>query len=215
MRANLFRILLSAGLFLLVLSIGTFSQPSAVQAQPPRPTVPPTATAVPPVSTETPAPVATPRSSGGSSKSEPATGRLTGTVIDQTTGAPVAGVSVTIGEYTVVTDANGNYDFPEVPAGNYLLALAPTEQQGVAAQEPIAVTVVGGETLVQHLALVSPVAPTAVVPAEPEAPAPTAAPVPAELPRTGGEQGSLALLWAGLALIASAFAVHRWGASNN
>jgi hypothetical protein len=99
----------------------------------------------------------------------PATGRLTGTVIDSATGAPVPGATVQIGNETVTADANGNYDH-WLAAGSYNVTAAP-------GAEPLVVTVVAGGTTVQHLT-------TASTPVPAEAPlvaAPARAAVPVEV----------------------------------
>lgn len=47
-------------------------------------------------------------------------GRITGRVIDGKTGAPLAGVNVSIaGQRSITTGANGSYDFPNVAPGTY------------------------------------------------------------------------------------------------
>jgi hypothetical protein len=55
---------------------------------------------------------------------EPATGRITGAVIDLTTGAPAPGIAVTVGDQMVTTDSNGNYDRSGLPGGAYTSARA-------------------------------------------------------------------------------------------
>src|SRR5690242_20554293 len=47
------------------------------------------------------------------------TGRITGTVIDLTNGAPAPGITVSVGGSIVTTDTNGNYDRARLPPGNY------------------------------------------------------------------------------------------------
>jgi hypothetical protein len=155
----------------LCLAIGGLSlwlgvAPAHAQGQPPpRPTLTP----VPP----TPA-----RSSDHSSPTAVPAGRITGTVIDQTTGAPVPNIAVTVGDQTVLTDANGNYDRSGLPAGDYIVALALTAAQGQPGQAAIVVKLAAGATVVQHLVFRSPapLAPTPVV-------------VPPALPTTGGADG--------------------------
>jgi hypothetical protein len=131
-------------------------------------------------------------------------GHVTGTVIDQRTGAPAAGVSVTVGGVTVKTDANGNYDY-WVPVGSYPVALSISSDQGTPSQGSVMVDVQPNAATVQHLGFVSP-APAAPAAAQPAAPAAAAAtPVPApkpvaavrppqRLPRTS-EGGSAPWLW--------------------
>jgi hypothetical protein len=144
----------------------------------------------------TPRPTAAPRSDGGHSGSS-ATSRITGTVIETTSGAPAPGIAVKVGDATVVTDANGNYDRNGLAAGDYVVALVLGAEQGTPAQGPLTIALGEGQTVVQHLAFSRPpaatVAPTA---------APTATPVvPSRLPTTGGTDGNLTL-WALLAAVA-------------
>jgi hypothetical protein len=171
-------------LFLVGLSAWSGSAISTAHAQtqpPPRPTL---------------TPVATPKPSNNNHSSAPATGRITGTVIDLTTGAPAPGVAVKVGDTTVTTDANGNYDRSGLSAGSYPVALALADGQGVPAQGPIVVNLAADATVVQHLSFRSP---------QPAAPTPTAAPpaAPTQLPKTGGpaEGGWLAAA-AGLLMLA-------------
>ena len=103
-----------------------------------------------------------------------AMGHITGTVIDQRTGAPAAGVTVSVGGDRVTTDANGNYDH-WLPAGDYLVALELDSAQGVATQDAVMVSVQAGVPTLQHLGFRSP-APAA------SQPAPTATPVPTPAP---------------------------------
>src|SRR5262245_56924591 len=125
-RSYVSAILFAAGLCLLVAGVtsGLGNTPQA-HAQP-RPTLtpmPPTPTAVRPP-TRTPAP-------RDHDKQQPAaTGRITGTVIDLTSGAPAPGISVMVGEVTVTSDANGNYDRTSLPPGSYPVALMLAEGQG-------------------------------------------------------------------------------------
>jgi LPXTG-motif cell wall-anchored protein len=182
-----------AGLCLFLVGLSSWSGPGiAVHAQtqpPPRPTL---------------TPVPTPKPSGGSSNhSAAASGRITGTVIDLTTGAPVPGVAVTVGDTTVTTDANGNYDRSGLAAGSYPVALALAAGQGMPAQGPIVVNLAADATVVQHLSFRSP---------PPAAPAP--APVPASLPKTGGSVGAGLILALGLLMLAcgAALRLRRAGA---
>ncbi|MEM8532416.1 MAG: carboxypeptidase regulatory-like domain-containing protein [Chloroflexota bacterium] len=112
------------------------------------------------------------------------TGRITGTVIDATTGAPTAGVVVQVGDQLVTTDSNGNYDLVDVIPGAYEIMLQLEAGQGTPEQDVIMVDVEADETVVQHLAFRSQVAPTAA----PTTPVPTVTPVVAELPNTSGPQ---------------------------
>jgi hypothetical protein len=170
--------LIAAGLCFLFsgLSFQLAAAPAHAQGQPPpRPTL-------------TPVPPTPVRHSDDSSPTAVPAGRITGTVIDQTTGAPAPNVAVAVGEQTVLTDANGNYDRSGLPAGDYIVALALTPEQGVAGQQPIVVILASGATIVQHLVFrsVLPVAPT-----------PTLVAAPTTLPTTGGADSGA---WGALAL---------------
>ena len=144
------------------------------QAQPPRPTLTP----------ELPTPI--PKDDDDNNVS-PSPGRITGTVIDLTSGAPAPGRVVSVGDTTVTTDANGNYDRNNLQPGNYLVALVLTEGQGVPAQEPITVELAPGATVIQHLAFRSQPRATPT-PAHAPAQAPDQ---PVALPRTGGLDNGL------------------------
>lgn len=160
--------------------------PTAAQVLPPRPTLTPT-----PVESERPRErrTAIPDS------------RITGTVIDLTTGAPVAGVAVQVGDVTVLSDANGNYDRSGIPAGSYIVALILAPEQGIAAQEPLRLELAAATTIVQHLAFRSPLPPTPL-PLEPS-PVPVIAEAPpATLPATAAPwRAGPVLLVIGIALL--------------
>jgi hypothetical protein len=113
-------------------------------------------------------------SSDDSSSDAAATGRLTGTIIDTTTGAPSPGVTVIVGGVQVTSDANGNYD-TWLPVGNYTVGLVLAAQQGADILGPQAVVVRGAGTTVQHMYFRSLPAPTASVEAAPAAPGEPAA----------------------------------------
>lgn len=191
-------LLVRAGLFVMIglaLQIAV-AQPARAQS-PPRPTVEPTATP-----TITPTVTTTPTAAPVDDKPDPTAvpaGRIIGTVIDLTTNAPAPGITVAIGDATVTTDANGNYQSAELPAGSYRVALVLTAAQGTPAQEPILIELAAGQTVVQHLAFRSPVAatatalPTATATAAPTTLPPTAMPTskptaPVTLPDTGSAQ---------------------------
>ena len=149
------------------LPIGVAPSIALAQTLPPRPTARPTAK---------------PQGDSDHSATPVPSGRITGTVIDLTTGAPAVGISVAVGDVVVSSDANGNYDRSGLAPGMYTVALALTANQGVAAQEPIAINLGADATVVQHLffrsaPLFQPTAP----------PAGNAQPTPATLPNTGGE----------------------------
>lgn len=163
-----------------------------------------------PLLAPSPRPTLGPERRGGDGvPSAPATGRITGTVIDQTTGAPMPGVLVDIGGTLVTSDANGNYDLWVLP-GSYTVALVLTPEVGTPSLDPQVAEVAADQTTVLHLNLRTPLAPSAT----PVAPSATALPVkpapPLEsrvrpsnaarppaaprLPRTS-EQDSNAWLW--------------------
>jgi hypothetical protein len=175
------RILAVCGALMLAFGAGTLPAQGAEQtrasntpllAPSPRPTLAPTA-----------------RARGGSNAGV-GMGRITGTIIDLTTGAPTAGVKVNIGGVVVSSDANGNYDL-WVAAGPYSVALVLDAGQGEAAQGQQMVDIAAGATVIAHLSFRSPPAPTPVaansapaVPVEPTAaPAPVAARSGSSAPR--------------------------------
>ena len=149
-------------------------------------------------------------------------GHITGTVIDQNSGAPSAGVAVLVGGTLVWSDVNGNYDH-WLPVGTYTVTLALADGQGTPAQDVMNVPVMADVATVQHLNFrgqqAAPAAPTAAAArpaaAQPAAPTPTAevanAPAaaggtsdlqPKRLPVTS-ESGSAAWIWLafGMALL--------------
>lgn len=112
-------------------------------------------------------------------------GRLTGTIIDLRTHAPVAGVAVVVGDQTVYSDLNGNYDI-WLTSGYYRVELELRGDQGTENTPAQSVAVGPGDTVVVHLFFTSP---APVEPAMPPAiePTPTAAPavaLPPDLPDT-------------------------------
>jgi len=83
---------------------------------------------------------------GGSSDPTPTpmpSGRITGTVIDRSTGAPVPGVEVSVGGVIVRTDANGNYERTGLRPGTYMVKLWLSPDEGTPLQEPQMVVLVG------------------------------------------------------------------------
>lgn len=190
----------------LMLQFALVVQPARAQDPPPRPTVEPTQV---PTMTPSPTPLPTqtpaPPDDGSPSPTEVASGRIIGTVINLTTNAPTPGITVMVGNTTVTTDANGNYERGGLAAGTYQVALVLTAAQGEAAQGPITIELAAGATAVQHLAFRSPVAatPTAttaptVIPSTPTAVPPTVVPptptsaAPVTLPDTGDTSGQTA-----------------------
>ncbi len=84
------------------------------------------------------------------------TGRITGTVIAQTTGLPASRIAVQVGSDLVYTDRNGNYEWVPPAAGDYIVALALDPRQGTPLQEPQTVTYSPGASVVVHLFFVRP-----------------------------------------------------------
>jgi hypothetical protein len=193
---------IAGGLLVLVglaLGIGVGAPLARAQVLPPRPTEVPRPTSV----ASTPAP----NPNQGSPDATPATGRITGTVIDLTTGAPAPGISVTVGDRAVITDVNGNYDCTGLAPGSYRVALALMEGQGTPAQDSVTVELAADATVVQHLFFRS-------QPAASPVPAPTASILPAELPRTAGPEpggGLWVLLGIGMIVLGGAIRMVRQG----
>ncbi len=171
--------LMLCGAILLMLGMVVVPTPVSVVAGPalqpsPRPPLDPTA----PPEGGLPAPTPIPY------------GRVTGTVIDLRTGAPAPGKLVVIGDSTVISDENGNYD-RWVVSGFYNLSLRLRDGEGRPAQPPQEIAVGNGDTVVVHLFFTSeaPPVPTAAPPVatpvpEPPAPADVVAVVPVTLPVT-------------------------------
>jgi hypothetical protein len=211
MRRHLATSLIIVGALMILFGFGGWASPGVASAQ----------GAVPQPSPRPPVDLSD--ESGHNSSSTDITGHVTGTVIDQTTGAPVAGVTVKIGDVTVTTDANGNYDY-WTPVGSYTVQVMIDPAQGEA-QPPATVEVRAGEATVQHLTFRSP--PAAVptpAPGRAAAPAPApaeAAPVPApaeaaavtpptNLPRTGLEPDE-SWLWIGAGMLLLLMGWLMWG----
>jgi hypothetical protein len=198
---------------------GPTATPTATNT--PGPTATPTATNTPgptatPTATNTPGPSPTPthtapppRGGGGGGGDDDdddddevvpaAQGRITGTVIDQATGAPAPGVTVRVGSVYVVSDANGNYEVTGLPAGTYEVELILTPEQGIPAQPILFIVVPENGTVVQNLFFVQEGLPRTPVTAGLAATIAAAGPpsnapdsdtvpfaLPNELPATGG-----------------------------
>jgi LPXTG-motif cell wall-anchored protein len=162
-----------------------------------------------PLLAPSPRPTLGPTRPRGDSHAGTAAGRITGTIIDLTTGAPTPGVQVSVGGTIVTSDANGNYDL-WVPVGAYNITLVLSPETGAPDQGAQIVDIAAGQTTVLHLNFHTPLAPSATpvapsataVPAKPATPVEGRArnrntprsPVTPRLPRTG-EQESNAWLW--------------------
>jgi hypothetical protein len=124
-------------------------------------------------------------------------GRITGTVVDQVTGAPVAGLPVQVGDQIVISDIHGNYERVHMLEGTYEVRLLIDPSTGELLQAPIVVQLEDGENVVQHLYFASPLLeptteptmPPATATAAPAEAEPTATPTPAAAPPQGA--GSL------------------------
>lgn len=203
MRRQLASLLITCGALLVLFGAGGWTGPAVVKAQ----SVAPQPSPRPPANLD-----------GDDSRGDGIvpTGRVTGTVIDSLTGAPLPGVTVIVGDDLVTSDANGNYDH-WLPVGSYNVLVAPDAARVAAAEPPVVVTVTTGGTTVQHLAVRSqPAQQAEAVPARAAAPSMevNAAPTPVvqsvvvdaerprSLPRTGLDgDGSSLWIAGGLALL--------------
>jgi LPXTG-motif cell wall-anchored protein len=167
------------------------SAPVQAQSLPDRPTLTPMPSATPISTKKQPQPTLIP------------SGRIAGTVINDTTGAPAPNIVVIVGDGTITTDTNGNYDRSGLAAGSYPIALSLTTNQGQADQGTLTIILPDGATVIQHLRFHSPVAPIPTV-------MPTAIPQLATLPKTGGDDSGFAVLAVGLLLILGAGLVRNW-----
>lgn len=173
---------------LIVVSLPAVQPVEAQDEPPPRPTLAPTATStpLPPTATSTPlpptvVPTSVPRDQPADPTPEPR-GRIIGTVIDLTTGAPTSNIAVAVGDMVVRTDGNGNYERSSLPTGEYVVQLQLAPSQGTAAQAPITVVLPHDATVVQHLAFRSVVQATSQPTAPTASPPPTATPAPTTTP---------------------------------
>jgi hypothetical protein len=132
---NLFAIcpiILSILLFILVACAPSTEAPKKIsmQAALPTPTLEPTFTpSPPPTNTPQSSPTATlAKSTPISTPVEPTLtatpqSSLSGLILDQDTGQPVAGAKVIAGSYTATTDADGAYTLIGLPPGQYILSV--------------------------------------------------------------------------------------------
>jgi LPXTG-motif cell wall-anchored protein len=177
------------GGWLFLWSIGSIvivSRPAQAQELPPRPTLTPVVVPEEPRSTPRP-------------------GRIVGTVIDLTTGAPTAGMTVRINDQELLTDTNGNYGRENLTPGTYVVELIVPPERGTSVQGAIPITLPEGETARQDLAFRSP--------ARVAAPEPSgdAAPVtpPATLPVTGASNGTPWMAGLGVILLTGGVLIAR------
>jgi hypothetical protein len=117
-------------------------------------------------------------------------------VIDQTTGAPAPGIAVVVGDVTVQTDQNGNYDRQGLAPGAYQIRLELQPNQGTPEQGSLQVDLAADATIVQHLAFRSQPAATPAPTAVPSAPA-----QPTALPVTAGAERDLSWMWIAAAML--------------
>lgn len=138
-RAALFFVGALTVTLLVLSSLSTPATPAQAQEPPPRP---PTATPTTPPPAPTDAP--------SSSRPTPVPlGRITGTVIDTVSGAPMVGARVYVGGAQVRTDENGNYLRDGLPAGTYTLWLG--LDRGRPEQTLQVLDLTPGATIVAHL----------------------------------------------------------------
>ncbi len=178
-----------AGGWLLLWSIGSIvivSRPVQAQELPPRPTLTPV------VASEEP-------------RREPRLGRIVGTVIDLTTGAPVAGMTVRINDQELLTDTNGNYGRENLMPGTYVVELIVPPERGTSVQGAIPITLPEGETARQDLAFRSPARVAAPEPSGDAAPVPP----PATLPATGASNEAPWMAVLGMILLAGGVLIAR------
>ena len=182
-------LLITGGLLTLALGVGGLAEPRTAQAQ------------TGPSTRPTLVPTKTPRHQSGP---ETLYGHITGTVIDTQSSQPIAGVSVQVGDATVLTDANGNYDH-WLPVGAYTIALILDPALGTPTEAQSIVEVTAGERTLHHLsftgrASTQPQAVSAL--AVPTVPAIDPAAVPVRLPVTAsGDIWGWAWLPAGVSLL--------------
>ena len=182
------------GGWLFLWSIGSIvivSRPVQAQELPPRPTLTPVIVPEEPRSEE---PRPTPR-----------LGRIVGTVIDLTTGAPTAGMTVRINDQTTITDSNGNYGIENPAPGTYSVELIVPPERGTSVQGAILITLLEGETARQDLAFRSPVRVSSQESSGDAAPVPP----PAALPVTGASNGTPWMAGLGVILLTGGVLIAR------
>jgi LPXTG-motif cell wall-anchored protein len=183
-----------SGGWLILWSIGSIfilSRPAQAQELPPRPTLTPVIVPEEPRSEE---PRPTPR-----------LGRIVGTVIDLTTGAPVAGMTVRIDDQELLTDTNGNYGRENLTPGTYVVELIVPPERGTSVQGAIPITLPEGETARQDLAFRSPVRVSSQESSGDAAPVPP----PAALPVTGASNGAPWMAGLGVILLTGGVLIAR------
>jgi LPXTG-motif cell wall-anchored protein len=135
----------------------------------------------------------------------PRLGRIVGTVIDLTTGAPVAGMTVRINDQELLTDTNGNYGRENLMPGTYVVELIVPPERGTSVQGAIPITLPEGETARQDLAFRSPARVAAPEPSGDAAPVPP----PATLPATGASNEAPWMAVLGMILLAGGVLIAR------
>jgi len=77
-------------------------------------------------------------------------GTIVGNVTDASTGLPIAGATVTAGDYTNISDANGYYVMSGVTPGNYTVTASATGYESASQHNRV---VISGETVTVNFAL--------------------------------------------------------------
>ncbi|MCG8352509.1 MAG: carboxypeptidase-like regulatory domain-containing protein [Chloroflexales bacterium] len=197
MRRQLLSIgLVLSGALLMMAGISVGTEPDIVAAGPnlqPSPRPPVFSTIVPVDKSGPPAPTAAPEYRG----------RITGTVIDLSTGSPAPGKQVQVGEMTVSSDSNGNYDRNGLAPGSYPVQLMLGAEEGVADQGLETIELAANALVIKHLFFHSasietpiPLATEAIGRSlPPETPDPSAELVPSRLPITANDTSDRPLGW--------------------
>ncbi len=152
MRRNLaIIILIVSGVGFFALGVGIWSSPETAFAMPAHqsPQPPPER----PVVNPNPQPGGGGGGGGGSDDvvvTPVPAGRITGTVINHSTGAPTPNIEVSVGGVIVRSDVNGNYERVNLFPGTYIVRLHLGSDQGVALQDPQVVVLMPDENIIVH-----------------------------------------------------------------